>query len=312
MCSLAQCVRTPVRAMLGKTLKTKRGQASLKSRKLRVVMNIMAQRLYIRCPMSSGSDIACAMPLQPVSLEAQTATCMLSALQRTAPPLSVALVAAKLIEAAGRIWCFFVFLSDAARTNHKLVRGITEDLQKVPHAIICEQRCDGHQAHKIVEAVLAPFNLLSAMYACVHLLELAEVVSKLIAAVNLVLDKKEVKIYKLTPPKECDLTYSSKVLEYTLLHCVKKQQGLRPTILEETYLVDRGIIQAAESLQSVLNGDWTKDVLEHCCFDAQTGNLCCASEEETVERIRQRPQLGRGAWTMFIDLFSTICSRIAP
>ena len=101
----------------------------------------------------------------------------------------------------------------SARANGKLFLSLCSQASECPSLRFLDQRCDSHQAHKLVDVAIESFDLLNAMYAAVHLLMLAATVTRLWAAVSTVIDTPSAAhVFHCIPPRASNLAYYSVVL----------------------------------------------------------------------------------------------------
>ena len=93
--------------------------------------------------------------------------------RNNALPVLVAARQASCTADDGRLWYCLILMADSARANGKLIRSLCSQASECPSLMFLAQRCDAHQAHKLVEVAAESFDLLNARYAAVHLLMLA-------------------------------------------------------------------------------------------------------------------------------------------
>ena len=117
----------------------------------------MVQRLWVRW--GSKPEEAANFILPLVLLEAQTASNTLEAMRATTPCLSLLQHVKPVVQAVdGRLWYCLILMADSDRSNGKLIRSLCSQASECPSLVFLYQRCDAHQAHKLVEVAINSFD----------------------------------------------------------------------------------------------------------------------------------------------------------
>ena len=119
----------------------KRGAASLASHKVKLAVNAMAQRLWVRWGSKPEEGDNCILP--HVLLEAQTASNMLEAMRATTPCLSLLQHVKPVVQAVdGRLWYCLILRADSARATGKLMISLWSQASECPSLMFLDQmRC---------------------------------------------------------------------------------------------------------------------------------------------------------------------------
>jgi hypothetical protein len=280
-------------------------QGMAKSRK--GTLNVMVQSLRLRWSTDSVDAETCILP--PVALERTNAENIMAALDHVVPALSIDRLAAASVADSPAI-ILMILMADAAGANERLKRWV--ESRTPGHVAVLSLPCAIHQVHRVIRVVLISASVLSPMYCLGHLLQLADVQTRLLTRVAVEFVKR---FDYVRAGQRDDSVFSGDlrgssfhwrriVLDCTLLReraCRAKAAASFPQPANAGK-AGREIDEVANKILAFFNGQWlAQDRILHqcagCCSDkndalAKGVKLVC---DALLDRLPAYPALSR--WT---------------